>query len=96
MSATRQYAPVLDHLTPTPRARLRKVLSRFPDVDNKIGLTHLIEYEIRLTDGTPVNSSPYRLALPKMEFLRQHTQQLLQDEVIETSSSQYSSPVFSA
>ena len=92
---TNQHAPVLDQLTHTQRARLERVLGRFPDVlRRRLGLTHLIEYEIRLTDGTPVRSSPYRLAPPKMEFLRQHIQTLLEDGVIEMSLSHYSSPMF--
>jgi hypothetical protein len=38
--------------------------------------------------------APYRLAPPKMQFLRQHIKQLLQDGVIEPSNSHYSSPMF--
>jgi hypothetical protein len=87
VSDTSKYAPVLDHLTHTQRARLKKVLCRFPDVlTRKLELTHLVEYEIHLKDGTPVRSSPYRLAPPTMEYLRQHIRQYLEhkDFLLET------------
>lgn len=85
----------LDHLPPEIRARLVTLLSKYADVlTTKMGLTQLIEYEIQLTDHTPVKSSPDRLAPPKMDVIRQLVDQLLRDGVIQLSRSRYSSPVF--
>ena len=64
-------------------------------LNEKLGLTHLMEYEIQLLDSTPVRLAPYRLAPPKMQYyLRNHIQGLLKQGVIETSLSNYSSPMF--
>jgi hypothetical protein len=87
--------PDLIHLSGEQRRHLEEVVARFPDVlTNRLGLTHLLEYYIRLKDDKPVKSSPYRLAPPKITFLREHIKQLLEQGVIEPSSSQYSSPMF--
>jgi hypothetical protein len=87
--------PDLSHLAGEHRRRLREVIARFPEVlTTRLGLTHLLEYNIRLTNTKPVRSPPFRLALPKMQFLREHLKCLLEDGVIEPSTSQYSSPVF--
>lgn len=85
----------LDRLQPEQRSRLRTLLGKYPQVlTAKLGLTHSMEYEIQVTDNTPVKSSPYRLAPPKTEILRQQVDQLLRDDVIEPFRSRYSSPVF--
>jgi hypothetical protein len=91
----KQQGIVLDHLTPTQSERLRVVVHKYPDVlTPKLGLTHLIQYDIQLKDKTPVRSSPYRLAPPKMDILRQQIDKLLREGVIEPSQSPYSSPMF--
>jgi hypothetical protein len=60
----------------------------------KLGLTHLMKYEIQLIENTTVRSAPYRLATPKMQYLREYINTLLRDGVIETSCLNYSSPMF--
>jgi hypothetical protein len=61
--------PDLTHLSGEQRRRMEEVFAPFPDVlTNRLGLTHLHEYHIRLKDDKPVKSSPYRLAPPKMTF----------------------------
>jgi hypothetical protein len=45
----------LQHLPSAQRRRLLAVIDRYPDVlCDKLGLTHLLEYQIRLTDTKPV------------------------------------------
>jgi hypothetical protein len=52
--------PELIHLAGEQRRRMEEVVDRFPDVlTNRLGLTHLLEYHIRLKDDKPVKSSPY-------------------------------------
>jgi len=75
--------------------RLNTLIQEYPDVlTSKLGLTNLLEYEIQLVDNKPVRLAPYRLAPPKMQYLRRHINQLLEDGVIEPSCSHYSSPKF--
>jgi hypothetical protein len=55
--------------------RLERLISHIPDVLNeKVGLTHVLEYEMQLLDNTPVRLAPYRLAPPKMQYLHEHIQ----------------------
>jgi hypothetical protein len=62
-------AVYVDHLPPAHRRRLSGIIKRYPDVlSNKLGLTHLLEYHIRLTDSRPVRLPPYRLDSPKMQI----------------------------
>ena len=82
-------------LSARQRARLESLISQYPDVlSEKLGHTHLLQYEIQLTDTKPVRLSPYRLSPPKMEYLREHIKTLLSEGVIEPSVSNYSSPMF--
>ena len=67
----------------------------FPEVlTPTLGLTHLLEYKIRLTDSKIVRSHPYKFAPPKMTILREKVQELLEQGVIEPSHSSYASPAF--
>jgi len=44
------------------RARLESLIKQYPDVlSDKLGFTHLMEYEIQLIDKMPVRLPPYRL-----------------------------------
>jgi hypothetical protein len=82
-------------LTNQQRKLLQGVIQEYQDVlTDRLGSTHLLEYDIRLLDDTPVRLAPYRLAPSKMKFLREHIQQLLKDGVIEPSCSHYSSQMF--
>jgi len=82
-------------LPSSQQGKLEQLISQYPDVLNEeLGLTHLMEYEIQLLDNTPVRLAPYRLALPKMQYLREHIKKLLREGVIEPSFSNYLSPMF--
>jgi hypothetical protein len=50
------------HLSASQRNKLENVVKEYPDVLNeRLGLTNLIEYDILLLDNTPVRLPPYRL-----------------------------------
>ena len=77
------------------RARLESLIKQYPDVlSDRLGLTHLMEYKIQLTDNTPVRLPPYRLSPPEIQYLREHIKTSLRDGVIAPSLSNYSSPMF--
>ena len=77
------------------QASLENLIRQYPDVlSEKLGLTHLLDYDIQLTDTKPVRLSPYRLSPPKMKYLREHIKTLFSEGVIEPSLSNYSSPIF--
>jgi hypothetical protein len=59
------------------KGRLENLILKNPDVLTvKLVLTHLLQYEIQLED-TPVRLVPYRLAPPKMQYLREQCNKLL-------------------
>ena len=69
-----------DYLSGPQNRELRAVLSEFEDVlTPKLGECTLGEYNIELTDTTPVRRPPYRL---------------LDQGIIRPSTSNYSSPIF--
>ena len=85
----------LYHLSATDAESIRGLVAQFPDVfTSRMGLTHLLEYEISLKDKQPVRLSPYRLSPPKMEILRGHIDLMLERGIIRPSVSPYSSPIF--
>lgn len=87
--------PNLSHLSPEHRAKVLEILNRYPDVlTKKLGRFKSFEYQIQLTDKTPVRSAPYALAPPMMAVCRDLIQKMQDDEVIEESTSNYSSPCF--
>jgi hypothetical protein len=82
-------------LTVVQKRDLETLINQYSDVlSDKLGRTHVLEYDIRVLDKTPVRSPPYRLSPPKMEYLRGHIDKLLKEGVIEPSCSHYSSPMF--
>lgn len=90
-----QEGPDLSHLTTVRANKASQILSKYPSVlTKKLGKTHLIDYEIELTDDIPVRSPPYPLGPPKMEVTRELIRKLEQDDVAERSTSNYSSPAF--
>jgi hypothetical protein len=65
-------------------SRMQEIVSHYPDLlTSQLGLSHLLEYEIQLKDTRPVKLTPYRLAPPKIAFLRAHIKKRLADGVIE-------------
>ena len=77
------------------RVRLEGLIGQYPDVlGDKLELTRLMEYDIQLSDNTPVTLPPYRLSPPKMQYLREQIKTLLRDGVIEPSLSNCSCLLF--
>jgi hypothetical protein len=85
----------LGKLSFSQQNKLEDFVSKYPDVPNQeLGLALLMEYDIQLLDNTPVRLALYRLAPPKMQYLRGHIKMLLKEGVIKPSFSNYSSPMF--
>lgn len=85
----------LGHLPAEQKQQFSSLCEKYKDVlTDKLGLTHLLEYEIRLKDTKVIRSHPYKFAPPKMEALRKKVDELLKQDVIEPSLSAYSSPAF--
>ena len=59
-----------------------------------LGTANYTPYEIELSDPSPVRSSPYRCAPPKLEIFRKMVDDLLERGVVRPSKSPYASPAF--
>lgn len=85
----------LDHLSGSQCRDVMSILEQFSDVlTSKLGKTHLLTYDIFLTDTKPVRLPPYRLSPPKIKILKEHIDTMLQKGIIRPSRSSFSSPIF--
>ena len=72
-----------------------QLINEFPDViTTKLGSTGVMAYEIQLTDTTPVRSHPFSLPPAKAKILQDSVSSLIQQGVVEASTSQWASPAF--
>ena len=83
----------LSHLPSVQRKELAKVITQyrevFPDVPSK---TNLIEHDVDVGDSAPIKQHPYRVSPMKKELLDKEVQYMLENDIIEESQSNWSSP----
>ena len=71
------------------------ILGELPAVfSSALGTANCAPYEIESTDPTPVRSSLYRCAPPKLAIFRTMVNELLEQGVVRPSKSPYASPAF--
>ena len=83
----------LSHLPLVQRKELAEVITQyrevFPDVPSK---TNLIEHDVDVGDYAPIKQHPYRVSPMKKELLDKEVQYMLENDIIEESQSNWSSP----
>ena len=84
----------LSHLSSDKRLELKQLILEyehlFPDIPSK---TDKIYHDVKLIDGSkPVKQHPYRMNPVKQQILREEVQYLLDNDFIEPSQSEWSSP----
>ena len=83
----------LSHLPPVQRKELTEVITQyrevFPDVPSK---TNLIEHDVDVGDSAPIKQHPYRVSPMKKELLDKEVRYMLENDIIEESQSNWSSP----
>ena len=83
----------LSHLPSVQRKELAEVITQyrevFPDVPSK---TNLIEHDVDSGDSAPIKQHPYRVSPMKKELLDKEVQYMLENDIIEESQSNWSSP----
>ena len=83
----------LSHLPLVQRKELAEVITQyrevFPDVPSK---TNLIEHDVDVGDSAPIKQHPYRVSPKKKELLDKEVQYMLENDIIEESQSNWSSP----
>ena len=89
----RQFDAKLTHLQPSQQEDIRELIREyghlFPDVPSR---TTLIEHDVNVGDAQPVKQHPYRLNPSKQAYLNNEIQYLLDNDLIEPSQSNWSSP----
>ena len=83
----------LAHLEPSEQKELKQLIHDyehlFPDIPTR---TDKIYHDVVLEDSTPVKQHPYRMNPVKQQCLKDEVQYLLDNDFIEPSQSNYSSP----
>ena len=75
---------------------IRALVSQFPDVfTSKMGLTHLLEYEISLKDTQQVRLPPYCPSTPKVNIIKCQINDKFKKGIVSPSVSPYSRPIWS-
>jgi hypothetical protein len=84
-------------LTEEQREKVSAVLSQYEDVfvgpDGKLGHTTVVKHTIDTGDARPVKLPPRRLPLAQRDVVKQEVDKMLNDGIIEPSSSPWASPV---
>ena len=83
----------LSYLPLVQRKELAEVITQyrevFPDVPSK---TNLIEHDVDVGDSAPIKQHPYRVSPMKKELLDKEVQYMMENDIIEESQSNWSSP----
>ena len=83
----------LSHLEPEQCEQLKSVIhdyiELFPDIPSR---TDKIYHDVIVTDSKPIKQNPYRMNPVKQNYLREEVKFLLENDFIEPSQSNYSSP----
>ena len=83
-----------DQLSSEQRADMNTLLEEYTDVmQNNPGKTTLAQHHIRTGDARPVKLPPYRLPHAYRETVKKELQDMLQQGIIEPSSSEWSAPI---
>ena len=83
----------LSHLDPVQRKELKHLIHQyehlFPDIPTR---TDKIYHDVNVEDSQPVKQHPYRMNPTKQKYLKEEIQYLLDNDFIEPSQSEWSSP----
>ena len=70
------------------------ILAEFPQVSSTLSTDDCVPYEIELTDPTPVRSTLYRYAPPKLSMFRSMVEDVLEKGVVRPCKPPHASPAF--
>ena len=84
----------LQHLDFDKREQMKSLIHEFKDIFSDLpGLTDKIVHDIDVGDSAPIRQAPYRLNPKKIEIVKSEIESMLEADIIEPSSSPYSSPI---
>ena len=83
----------LSHLPLVQRKELAEVITQYREVFRDVpSKTNLIEHDVDVGDSAPIKQHPYRVSPMKKELLDKEVQYMLENDIIEESQSNWSSP----
>ena len=83
----------LTHLTPSQRDDIGTLVNEFPDLFPDVpSRIELIYQDVDVGDAIPVKQNPYRMNPEKQKALQNEIEYLLENDLIEPSKSNWSSP----
>ena len=83
----------LSHLPSVQKKELAEVITQYREVFSDVpSKTNLIEHDVDVGDSAPIKQHPYRVSPMKKELLDKEVQYMLENDIIEESQSNWSSP----
>ena len=83
----------LSHLSPSQLGELKALILAYPKLFSDVpGRTNLVQHEVDVGDATPIKQHPYRVHPDKQKKMSAEVDYLLEHDLIEPSSSPWSSP----
>ena len=84
----------ISYVSATQRSNLQKLLHEFADVlQDKPGRTTIVEHTINTGTANPIRKPPYRVPHSYREMVKTELKEMLESEIIEPSTSQWSAPI---
>ena len=84
----------LSHLSSSERSELKSLLLSYNNVfSDSPGVTENVIHDIDIGSNSPIKQSPYRLNPKKVELVKTEIENMLAADIIEPSSSPFSSPI---
>ena len=85
---------MLQHLDETKRNSLINIIKEFPEIfKDTPGRTSVLKHDVDVGEAYPIKQRPYRLNPFKNEVVKKEVEYMLKNDLIEASSSPWSSPV---
>ena len=83
----------VNHLLPDQQKDLIHLIEQFPDLFRDVPLqTHTTTHDVDVGDASPIKQHPYRLSPIKANIMKKEIQSMLDNNIIKTSMSDWSSP----
>ncbi|XP_030835976.1 uncharacterized protein LOC115921856 [Strongylocentrotus purpuratus] len=83
----------LTHLSVKERSDVKELLSEYPQLFADVpSRTDVVEHDVDVGDTTPIKQAPYRANPTKLKNLEKEIEYMLQNGIVEPSSSAWSSP----
>ena len=83
----------LSHLSQSQQQQVSSLILEFVDLfPDTPGRTPCVHHDVDVIDATPIKQHPYRVNPVKLKYLRKEVEYMLDNAIIEPSSSEWSSP----